>query len=104
MDKFDLGWNGNGTRTEIYVGENELITRDVMDAQPILDAAAEMRSHGRERGRNGFLAATIPITIYYEWRKEWRAKGRDYWKWPTFLAMKINSRDWCKLRTTDMTL
>lgn len=102
MDKFDLGWNGNGTRTEIYVGENELITRDVMDAQPILDAAAEMRSHGRERGRNGFLAATIPITIYYEWRKEWRAKCDG--DWPAFLAAKINSREWCKLRTTDMTL
>ena len=29
MKRLDLGQNANGTRSEIYVGENEVVTRDI---------------------------------------------------------------------------
>lgn len=101
MNRFDLGVNPNGTRTEIYVGEKEIVTRDTMDAQPIIDENAALRNHGGKMGRNGYLAAQIPITIYVEWRKDWKRNHSDKWEWKTYLAQKLNSKDWLKLRTME---
>ncbi len=100
MKQFDVGENWNGTRSKLYVSDDALVIQDEMDAQPIIDANAEMRN-GAGMGRNGYLAARIPVTIYYEWRKDWRRNHSDKWEWKTYLAQKLNSKDWLKLRTTD---
>lgn len=100
MKTFDLGENWNGTRSKIHVDNDSLVIQDVMDAQPILDANARMRSQG-QRMKSGYLAASIPVTIYYEWRKDWKMNHSDKWEWKTYLAQKLNSREWLKLRTAE---
>lgn len=101
MKTYDLGLNPNGTRTKIHVSDNEIVAQDWQDAQPILDSNAAMRSSGAKMGRNGYLAAEIPITIYVEWRKDWKRNHSDKWEWKTYLAQKLNSKDWLKLRTME---
>ena len=102
MKRLDLGYNANGTRSEIYVGDNEIVTRDIQDVSGILANNERARnSAGKAMGRNGYLAAEIPITIYHEWRKDWRKNHSDKWEWKTYLAQKLNSKDWLKLRTNE---
>ncbi len=64
----------------------------------ILDECAKLRSlHQSKKG--GFqLAAKVPINTHTAWKKEWREKYRDTWTWPTFLAMKLNSREFQDFR------
>ena len=102
MKTFDLGHNWNGTRTKLHISDNEMILQDHQDCQAILDENAAMRNMPQARSiRSGYLAARIPVTIYYEWKKDWRANHRDKWTWHTYLAMKVNSRDWCKLKVNE---
>ena len=102
MKRIDLGQNVNGTRTEIYIGEKEIVTRDVQDIAPIISSNAQLRAHnGKNMGRNGYVAAEIPITVFQEWRKDWRKNHSDKWEWKTYIAQKLNSRDYLKFRTTE---
>lgn len=100
MASFDFGENWNGVRSKLHVLDDSIVIQDHMDAQPILDQNARMRNQAR-RMRNGYHAASIPVTIYYEWRKEWMREHRQHWTWKTYLASKLNSREWMKLRTTE---
>lgn len=90
-------------QNHIAVSDDELICRDVMPGhhvQTILDANARVRNdNAHNRKAQGRLAARIPITLWSEWRKEWRTKYRQYSTWQTFLAIKINNRDYSYLRT-----
>lgn len=102
MKAVDLGQNWNGTRSVIYVGDNQIVTKDYQDVQPILDNNARLRAqNGNRQGRNGTWVADIPITLLWEWKKDWRRNHSDKWEWKTFLAQKINSRDYLKLRVTE---
>lgn len=105
MKTYDLGENWNGTRTKLHVDDDQIIMQDWEDAQPLLDENQRMRNMPQARTmRGGYLAARIPATMYYEWKKDWRANHRDRWTWQTYLAMKINSRDYSKLKTSDRRL
>lgn len=107
LKKLSLGRNWNGTETVVHVDDDELITRDVMsgrNVQSILDRNHDARSLGRKPNpqAQGRLAASIPIPVYTEWRKEWRTKYRQDWTWKTYLSMKLNSRDFAYLKTNEM--
>lgn len=96
-------WNGN--RSRVWVDGNQVISQDLMSArnvQSILDTNAERRAMGPNRKAHGRLVASVPNVIHNEWKKEWREKYADKWEWMTFVAMKLNSRDYSYLRTTDM--
>ncbi len=102
MKAIDLGQNWNGTRSVIHLGESELVVKDVQDVSPIIANNERMRAHnGKRMGKNGYLAAEIPVTVLYEWKKDWRRNHSDKWAWKTYLAQKLNSRDYLKFRTTD---
>lgn len=97
---------GNAVATTIaHFDDNELIIEERMSEQvvkDILDHNQKVRSAGlRNRNAHGRLAASIPIGLYNKWRKEWRERGRDNWEWRTFLAMKLNSREWAFLKTIE---
>ena len=88
-------WNGNETR--VHVTNDEVIAEDYKPAnqvKAILDDNAEIRNHAvpnpRARGR---LVARIPDTMHREWKREWQTKGRQDFTWPTYLSMKLNSRE-----------
>lgn len=107
MNKINLGNNGNFTYTQIEVSDDELIARDVMPGQyvqAILDRNHRLRSLGPNRRAHGRLAASIPDTVYAEWRKEWMRTYRQDWTWKTFLTMKLNNRDYSFLKTNEARL
>ncbi len=87
----------------ISVNDDEMIARDIMPGhhvQTILDANARVRNDNMHNSKAaGRLAARIPLPTYQTWRKEWQIKGRNHATWATFLAAKINSRDFSYLRT-----
>ena len=64
----------------------------------ILDDCARMRSLAQNNNSAFKLAARIPINTHAGWKKEWREKYSDTWTWQTYLAMKLNSRDYENLR------
>ena len=105
--KKNLGWNSNGTYTKLTFEGTEMISQDIMpgkSVQSILDTNAEKRALGRKpnSSAHGRLAASIPIPLYHEWKKQWRETYRQDWTWKTFLTMKINSRDYSYLKTNEM--
>jgi hypothetical protein len=102
MDSFDLGANWNGTRTRMHLSDSEIILEDHSEKvglQRLVDENTQMRNQARSL-KGGYLAR-IPADLYAQWRQEWRTKHQDKWMWKTFLAQKLNSRDWLKLRTTE---
>lgn len=109
MRKHNLGRNWNGTHTEIHVDDDEMIARDVQsarDIKSILDNNARMRALGRNPNSQavGRHVASVPITVYCEWLKEWKTKYRQDWSWQTYMTMKLNSRDYSALKTNEMRL
>jgi hypothetical protein len=108
--KKNLGWNSHGaTYTELTYEGSEMIARDIMPGkfvQSILDSNAEKRALGKRPNpkAHGKLAASIPLPIYHEWKKEWRTTYRQDWTWKTYLTMKINNRDFSFLKTNEMKL
>ena len=98
VKKVDLGANWNGTRTEVYVDDDQLISRDVMDAQPILDNVARHAAQGRRRG-NSRVVGQIPITLYTEWRKEHRTRWAQDMSWKEFFAWRLTNSEYKKLLT-----
>lgn len=92
--------------TELILEHDQVVLRHAFDAQPVLDQNSRERNMP-QRGspRMGAKkAASIPTPLYHLWRKEWREKHADKWTWHTFLAMRLNSRDYSYLRTSDMKL
>ena len=65
----------------------------------ILDNCARMRSLHQNSRSHFKHAGQIPIGLHAVWKKEWREKYSDTWTWQTFLAMKLNSREYENLRT-----
>ena len=64
----------------------------------IIDECSRLRALHQNKGSNFQFAGKIPINVHARWKKEWRETARDNMTWPTFLAIKINNSDYCKLR------
>ena len=103
MKVFDLGLNANGTRSKFFISDNEVILQDETPKeglQAIIDHNARMRETAK-RSRNGSThVATIPADLHMQWRMDWRRNHSDKWSWKTYLAMKLNNKDWVKFRTS----
>lgn len=66
----------------------------------ILDGCAQLRSLHQRRGALLQHAARVPINTYNAWKREWRESGAyKTVSWSQFEISKLNSRDWCKMRT-----
>lgn len=101
MSRFSLGHNGV-TETVVHFEGDQMITEEVQDVAPVLEANRRILQLEQSRHSPMRLAASIPIIVYEQWKREFREKYSDVWTWKTYLAMKLNSRDSSKLRTTDM--
>ena len=99
--RFQLETSVTGVQHSVDVDENgftyiEHTPTSVEDI--ILDECAKLRAL-RQRKTGAFqLAAKVPINTHAQWKKEWREKYKDTWTWQTFLAMKLNSREYENLR------
>ena len=91
----------------MHASDDELITEEftptsvdkmiVDNVQALGDLTQNVQSNLRH-------AARIPINLYMGWRKEWMQKARDTYDWKTYLAMKLNSTDFKRLRIQGKTL
>ena len=81
---------------------NELIVSEHTPTRienEILDHCHKLRGLVQNRRSSFQHAATIPIQQHTRWKQEWRAKYAQVMTWQTFLASKLNSRDFEYLRT-----
>ena len=69
--------------------------------QQILDDCAKKRGLVQRKGSAFQHAGQIPINTHAAWKREWREHFSDRVSWPTFLAQKMNSRDYGRLRTDE---
>lgn len=103
----NMGHNGAVRNIVSVSDDGEMICRDVQtgaENDAILDSVAQVRNSfdiRDQRTAYGYIAARIPITLWQNWRREWMTKYRQYWTWQTFEVMKLNSRDYSYLRTTN---
>lgn len=81
---------------------NTAVVETVQDVEPILKTNKELRNSGRNTRAQSFIGASVPIHLHYKWVREWKEHHADKWELGTYLAMKVNSRDYSELRTTDM--
>ena len=63
----------------------------------IIDECSKLRALHQNKASNFHFAGKIPINLHTAWKKEWRETARDKMTWPTFLAIKMNNRDFSKL-------
>lgn len=65
--------------------------------QAIVDNCSKLRGL-QQNQRSAFkFAGQVPINTHAAWKKEWREKYSQILTWPTFLAQKMNSREYSKL-------
>ena len=102
MQKMSLGTNSWGIESQIWIGENEIITTQKENVSPLLDLNQRLRNGEADRKKSLRHVASIPLTTYYAWRKEWKKSHAYKWEWKTWMSMKLRDRDFSKLRTSDM--
>ena len=71
-------------------------TPDVVE-QEIVDSCSRLRGLHQRSKSNFRFAGRVPINTYTAWKKEWKEKYHKQVTWPTFLAQKMNSREYSKL-------
>lgn len=105
----NMGTNWGGVKNVVSVNDDgEIVARDIQSAEVnthIVDSNKRMRSAMRS-GVNrlqegGKLAARIPITLFQNWRREWDTTYRNSFTWQTFLASRVNDREFDALRLID---
>lgn len=103
MHHVKLSDNGAVENIVSFNDDGEMVMRDVMSSdrvQSVLDHNARLRNHGIHNPRaHGRHAASIPITMWTEWRKTWMSYHSDKWTWQTYLAAKLADSDNAYLRT-----
>lgn len=112
MDHWKLGYNGGGVTNHAHYDdtEREIILEERQSGaanQATLDEAANFRraeAEGGKRHQQGVKAASIPITMWWEWKTEWRQHCKDLCTWQTYLLKRINDAEYKKLRTTNQKL
>ena len=108
--KFSLGTNDMGVETRMECFEDGMIiTEDYQSAdviQAIKDKCAEYRrleaeGNGKTGFRNMRMVASLPVTIFNNWRRMWDAQYRQYMNWHEFYYMMINRREYADFKCTN---
>lgn len=72
--------------------------------EAIIDNCSRLRGLQQNKKSNFQFAGQIPINTHAAWKKEWRENFSEILTWPTFLAQKMNSREFSKLNILDAKL
>jgi hypothetical protein len=86
--------------------DGRIVRQKYQDAQPILDRLQKVRSETDGRTpEGGQYIGSIPMTLYYEWLREWTAQGKIAPGHMTdlndLLVAKLRDGDFAKLRATN---
>ena len=65
----------------------------------VLDSCARLRNLQQNPNSHFRHAARVPIGLHTLWKKEWREKYADKMPWMQFKVMKLNNRNYERLRT-----
>lgn len=93
------------TQTVIRQSGDQFVTSDIVPAkrvERILDANKAVRDN-QNRQAQGRHVASIPPTIYENWKREYQTK-KGHGTWKQFLIAKLNDPDNKFLRTTSGTI
>lgn len=102
MKRYDLGQNWNGTRTQIAVTDEFIVMQDIEDVSELLEDNERLREEQYRRSLgNGYIQARVPQTVDREWRKEWRAKFKDYMPYMEFKLQKLRSPEFRKFNVSE---
>ena len=113
MHKWTVGYNEGGVENVAWFDEHtgEYIVGDAQSGvvnQNIIDENALWRSTERGDRHNhapgaaeGRKIASIPITIWHSWRKEWMENHHNEWTWQTYELMKLADPDNAAFLTTN---
>ena len=106
--------NEGGVQNWVYY-DDEDSSLHCMDVQPgyvnqeILEENKRWRERDDERYQSEWAPATenlrkvasIPITMWTNWRREWDRQHRDTFTWDTFLLMRLHRPEYAELLTTN---
>lgn len=117
MDRFYLGSNAGGVDNYAFFDEptGELRVIDYQSGQviqSILDENAAWRQserhdfhtvdmRRRENDGRGRKVASIPVTVWVNWRREWMRHWRDVFTYQTFLLRKLHDPENRAFLTTE---
>lgn len=75
----------------------------VQDVEGILDNNKAQRNSGLNNKDHGLgkKIASIPLTLYYQWKAEAKQKGLSPDEESAMIMMRLRSRDYCHLLTVD---
>lgn len=96
----DIFYSEGGNKTELVWEGDSVVLKNTQDMGVIDANLQRLREAAENRNRIAGMrwVGSIPTTIYADWQREYRGKSQDV-SWNQFLAMKINSSDFTKLRT-----
>ena len=108
---YSFGVNEQGVETRMEVmNDGTIITGDYKSGavvQSIIDKCASFRRKVRESGHSGKgmkLYASIPVTLYTNWRRLWDAKFREHMNWQEFSWRMLNRPEYAHFKCTDEVL
>lgn len=75
----------------------------VQDVQGILDHNKAQKNSGVNNKDHGLgkKVASVPLTLYYQWKAEAKARGLDSKEEGAMIMAKLKSREYCHLLTVD---
>jgi hypothetical protein len=104
MRTFSLGNSPTGVQHRVHVSDTEMITEEHTPTsveEKVIDRCRRLERLGQSREARKAdvkVVASVAVGLYTTWYKEWKQKYHDKWTWKTFVAMKLNSNDYSKLR------
>ena len=111
MQRFWLGSNEGGVDNYAFYDEpeNSLICTDFQSGdviQDILDENAvwrreERETEGQPGKAQGRKIASIPITVWQNWRRDWMERWSDTFLWQTYELIRLHHPDNKALLTTE---
>jgi hypothetical protein len=86
-----------GIRREITFENDSIVEKRFQRVDTIIDDFRQKSESVNKKAANR-VVATIPRLTFFAWREEWKQKFSDKWTFATWLAMRLNSSDYSKLR------
>ena len=99
-----LGAPAGAPRTEIHWTGNDIFLHQYQTDEDIKAILAEVkefdnRPAGEKNTKHGTrFAGYVPLTVHYQWIKEWEEHGKENWTQAEYLERKFNSSEFSKLR------
>ena len=105
--KFSLGTNAMGVETRMERFEDGMIITEDYQSPEVVQAIKAKCAEYRRRESEGLvprgfkMIASLPVTIFTNWRRMWDASYRQHMNWHEFYYMMINRREYADFKCTN---